>query len=363
MNCWKKQNMKIKKIEKNIIKIIVESKDLNIDEYYSNLIFLESKNILTSGDTNFRTFGKFFVKKGYNPEQIDLCFDDDVSIGLEMPKTSYLNKGKHALSIACYYNYLNFQELIESKDLKTFNKKISDKYGRIACIEIYFEKELKEYFDLHKIKYFGTPRTLTECMRYLEGWDIKEYPRLKGYATFSKFIELWSKINFPYFNADEWYLGKEKSNQINKTGKLTNVRSAIRYFWENYLLKQHRYLCDEDIEIDVLGGEKFNALKQPRIVLLSEDLFSEKNSNFEIFQNLTARLHKDKVYISKLKNNFPKKNAQIAKKLYPNSLIILIENDKNLNRNFSLMNPIKQAVTTDVIIATKILKFAITNCL
>ncbi len=295
---------------------------------------------MTFGDTNYRVFEKFFVEKGYNPEPLDLCLDDDKSIGLEMPKTWYLNKGKHALSIATYYNYLNWHGIVENKNLDTFNKNISDDYGKIACIEVYLEKELKSFLDVKNIEYFGTPRTLTECVRYLEGWNIQKYPRLKGYATFSKFIELWSRTNFPYFNSEEWYLGKEKSNRINSSGQVTNVRKAIQYFWQNYLLKKHKKISDEDVEIDILGG-KFHTIRQPKIILLSEDLFSEQNSDFEIFNNLTKKLSKDKIYVSKLKNDFPMKNAEVAKEIYPDSLIILIENDTSFSRNFSLINSMK----------------------
>jgi len=353
--------MRTKSIDKNIAKVVVEKDDYNLDDYCDNLIFLEAKNILTFGDTNYRIFERFFTENGYNPESLDLCLDDDKSIGLEVPQTWYLNKGKHALSIAAYYNYLNFREIVENKSLTTFNKKIADEYGRIACIEIYLEKELKLFLDFHKIEYFGTPRTLTECVRYLEGWNIKKYPRLKGYATFSKFIELWSKTNFPYFNADEWYLGKEKSIQINKTGGVTNVRKAVRYFWQNYLLKKHRYLSDEDVEMDILGGIKFRDIRQPKIILMSEDLFSEENSDYEIFKNSTRKLSEEKIHISKSKNDYPRKNAEIAKILYPDSLIVLIENDEKIHRNFSLMNSVKQSLNTDVVVATKILRSMLEN--
>jgi hypothetical protein len=347
--------MKIKKIDEKIIKVIVDQNDYNLDEYYDNLLFLESQNILTFGDTNYRVFEKFFMDKGYNPKPLDLCLDDDKSIGLEMPNVWYLNKGKHALSIATYYNYLNWHGIVENKNLDTFNKEIFNDYGRISCIEVYLEKELKSFLDVKNIEYFGTPRTLTECVRYLEGWNIEKYPRLKSYATFSKFIELWSKINFPHFNSEEWYLGKEKSNKINGSGQVTNVRKAVQFFWQNYLLKKHKKVSDEDVEIDILS-EKFHGIRQPKIILLSEDLFSKENSNFEIFKNLTKKLSKNKIYISRLKNDFPMKNAKVAREIYPDSLIVLIENDASFLRNFSLINPIKQAINTDVVVATNILK-------
>lgn len=347
--------MKIKEVDRKIIKVTAEQGDYNLDEYYDNLLFLESRNILTFGDTNYRVFEKFFINEGHSPEPFDLCLDDDKSIGLEMPKVWYLNKGKHALSIAAYYNYLNWHGIVENKNLDTFNKNISDNYGRVSCVEVYLEKELESFLDVKNIEYFGTPRTLTECVRYLEGWSIEKYPRLKGYATFSKFIELWSEINFPHFNSEEWHLGKEKSNEINNSGQVTNARKAVQYFWQNYLLKKHKRLSDEDVEMDILD-EKFHDIRQPKIILLSEDLFSENNSDYEIFKNLTKKLSKDKIYISKLKNDFPMKNAEAARGIYPHSLIILIENDTSFSRNFSLINPIKQAINTDIVIATKVLR-------
>lgn len=354
--------MKIEKISKNIIRVVVDKGDYNLDEYYDNLLFIESKNILTFGDTNYRIFEKFLGQEGYDPKPLDLCLDDDKSIGLEMPKTWYLNKGEHALSIATYYNYLNWHGIVENKNLETFNNKIAQDFGRVSCIEVYLEKELTSFLDLRKIEYFGTPRALTECVRYLEGWNIEKYPRLKGYATFSKFIELWSRINFPHFNADEWYLGKEKSNKINNARQFTNVRKSIQYFWQNYLLKKHKKISDEDVEVDILGG-KFHEIRQPKIVLISEDLFSNKNSDFEIFKNLTKKLKKEKIYISSLKNNFPRKNAEIASEIYPDSLIVLIENNESFDRNFTLINPIKQAINTDVVVVTKILKYVFEHML
>lgn len=82
--------MKIEKINKKVVIITVDQSDYNLDEYYDNLIFLETKNILTYGDTNYKIFEKYFEQKGYNPEPLDLCIDDDKSIGLEMPKVWYL---------------------------------------------------------------------------------------------------------------------------------------------------------------------------------------------------------------------------------------------------------------------------------
>jgi len=353
--------MKIIQIDDKVIKVKVSQKeDFNLDNYFEDLIYLEKENILTYGDMNFRVFEKYFLEHGFEPQQLDLCYTDDKSIGLELPNTWYLNKGKHALSIAMYYNYLNFHGVVETKSLDTFNTKIYKKYGRIACIEVYTEKELKLFLDNHKIDYFGTPRTLTECVRYLEGWNIEKYPRLKGYITFSKFIELWSRINFPYFNYEEWYLGKERSNQINKTG-LTNVRKAVRYFWENYLFECHRQITAEDIEIDILGGKIFHDTRSPKVILISEDLFSNNNSNCEIFTNLTNKLSKEKIYISKEKNSYPEKNAKIAKKMFPESLIVMIENEKQRYKNFSLLSPIKQSLNEDTVIATKVLRNILEN--
>jgi len=81
--------MKVQNIDDKIVRVIIEKGDYNLDEYYENLVFLENENILTFGDTNFRVLEKFFHDMGYSPELLDLCIDDDRSIGLEMPKTWY----------------------------------------------------------------------------------------------------------------------------------------------------------------------------------------------------------------------------------------------------------------------------------
>lgn len=346
--------MRIEKIDKKLIKVTVDQDDCNLDEYNDNILYLAVRKILTFGDTNFKTFKKFFDNQGYHTHGLDLCLDDDKSIGLEMPSTWYLNRGSNALSIATYYNYLNWHSVVEHNNLATFNGEIAHEYGRISCVEIYFEKELGEFLDFHKIKYFGTPRTLTECVRYLEGWSNPgRYARLKDYAVFSKFIELWSSNNFPAFNLQEWFLGKEKS--INEMGRATNVREAVKYFWQNYLLKKEQKISDEDVEIDILS-EKFHTTRQPKIILLSEDIFSEDNSESELFKNITHNLSMEKIYVSKLKNDFPMKNAEIAKEIFPNSLVVLIENHPSFNRNFSLINPIKHGINTEIVVTTRILK-------
>lgn len=56
--------MKIEKIDEKIIKVTAGQDDYNLDEYYDNLLFLESQNILTFGDTNYRVFEKFFYRQG-----------------------------------------------------------------------------------------------------------------------------------------------------------------------------------------------------------------------------------------------------------------------------------------------------------
>jgi hypothetical protein len=327
--------VKLKKIEKHIVKFTISKNDYSARNYEENLNFLESKKIVSFGDMNTKILEKFFKEKGYNPKPIDLCLDDDKSIGLEVPKTWYLNRGRFALSIAAYYNFLNFQEISENNKLLNSNKEITDKYGMISCIEIYLEKELRQLISSKKIKYFSTPRTLTECIRYLEGWNIQEYPRLKDYAAFSKFIELWSSTNFPNFNRKEWYLGKYKSSITNRKNK-SNIREAVKYFWMNYLLKRREQLLDKDIEIDILEGEKFANIRQPNVILISEELFG-----------------KDK---KMLKNSHTMKNARAAKKIYPKAIIVVIENDKSIKRPSSLLSSVKYGVNNDVIIAVKIIK-------
>lgn len=347
--------MQIIKLDKRIVKVILTHHDLDVDRHFDNTLYLERAGILTFGDMNSRIFRSTLSKRGMEPTLLDLCFEDDKSIGLDMPRTWYLNKGKHALSIAHYYNYLNFHGVVEKFDPETFNEEIVNSYGRIACIEIYNEAKLLDHLDDSGYPYFGTPRTLTECVRYLEGWNIIDYPRLKGYATFSKFIELWCRLYFPRFNAAEWHLGKEQSQRINKE-RISNVRESVRFFWENFLLQKHPKIAPEDIEIDILSPT-FMEKRQPDILFLSEDLFSKQNpSSVEIFRNLTRRMKKNKIFFAKEKSNLAYKNALLAREQYPNCLIVLLENDSSMPSNFTLINPIKHSLNTDIVLSTKVLR-------
>jgi hypothetical protein len=152
-----------------------------------------------------------------------------------------------------------------------------------------------------------------------------------------------------------------ESAQVNIATGSTNVRRAVRYFWQNYLLAK-RGIGEEDVEVDILGGT-FHAIRQPSVVLISEDLFSDENSNYEIFSNLTRKIGKHPVFFSKKKNDFALKNAVAARALYPNALILLLEADTSQGCNFSLIDPIKQFPNRDVVVATKVLKVALQSML
>jgi len=352
--------MQIIELGNKILKVIFSYHDINVDLHFSNTQYLESAGILTFGDMNSRIFESVLKRQDHHSSILNLCFDDDKSIGLDMPRTWYLNKGKHALAIAHYYNYLNFHGVVEQHNLDSFNKKIVETYGHVACIEIYNEVTLLDNLTKSGYQFFGTPRTLTECVRYLEGWDLIQYPRLKGYATFSKYIELWCRLYFPQFNSAEWHLGKEKSLKINRK-RPTNVRTGVRFFWEHFLLQKHHRVDAEDVEVDILSP-KFCEKRQPDIILISEDLFSKNNnSGVELFANLTTKLKRNSIYLSKHKNEKAMKNAMLAREQYPNSLIVLMENDLSMPCNFSLINPIKHSINIDIVLSTSAVKTIIEN--
>ena len=100
-------DMLINELSSKILKITFSHSDIDIDSHFSNTQYLENAGILTFGDMATRIFEKTLRKREYEPVLLNLCFEDDKSIGLDMPRTWYIKKGKHALAIDHYYNYLN----------------------------------------------------------------------------------------------------------------------------------------------------------------------------------------------------------------------------------------------------------------
>ena len=287
-------------------------------------------------------------KQNLTIESSDLCLEDDLTLGLQMPDTWYLNRGVGAISISMYYNFLYFKEMAKQGVLFTKNQEAFSQYGRIGIIEIYSQNKLEEFMLANGINYFGTPRTLTECMRVLEGWDIERIPRLRSYVPYSEFIRIWCKDFYPGFRKSEWGLGQRMSNLILEGTGTTNVRESIKFFWQNYLLKRPQKISAGDVEIDILS-RKFYENRQPDYILVGEDIFTEEASKSIITFREFSTNRIISASHSKEKNEKDMATALLAQQLFPGAKIIIFRNNKPLP-NFTMckLDEIKKGINREV---------------
>jgi hypothetical protein len=330
-------------------------KEIDVDLIQKNLIFLADKGVCTFGNISTEILRPILEDNNFKIERNDLCFEDDLTLGLQMPDTWYLNRGSGAISISMYYNFLNYKEMAKGGVLFTKNKEAFDSYGRTGIVEVYLQDNLEKFLLSRDIDYFGTPKTLTECMRVLEGWDINRLPRLKSYVPYSEFIKIWCNDYYPNFKESEWGLGEVKSKMIlNGTGT-TNVRESIKFFWQNYLLKKSEKISSGDIEIDILSRH-FYGNRKPDYILIGEDIFTEDESiqkiNFKEFT--TGRIIE--VGHSSKKNEKDMATALITEKLFPEAKIIIFRNT-SLMSNFTMckLDEIKKGVNREVGVIAEVL--------
>lgn len=319
------------------------TREVNVDKIQRNLLNLADNGLVTFGHINTE------ILPFENVERNDLCFFDDQTLGLSMPDTWYLNKGTNALSISMYYNFLNYKEMAKENRLFTKNAEIIRNYGQVAIIELYWQSEVEEFFAKNNIPYFGTPKTLTECMRVLEGWDLQLTPRLYSYIGFANVIHAWCKENFTTYDRTSWNKSREENDIILAQNGTTNIREGIKEYWKTVLLTKEPKINPGDVEIDVLSYE-FYKNRKPAIILIGENIFSEKETQEEIifrrFSTSSQSLHS---YRSYEKSDKPFLNAQLAQKRFPDSKIIILETEEGLP-NFSLckLDEIKQGISLEV---------------
>jgi len=350
--------VRVTKVDKGVFEITA-SRVVDADQIHADLMFMERQGMLTFGDQATRILQAELLDAGYDVQLTDLCFDDDLSIGLQMPETWYLNRGPYAVSISMYFNFLNYKEMAKAGELYSKNASAAKDFGRIAAIEIYIEEDLKSVLRECNSTYFGTPRTLTECMRVLEGWDINRIPRLKRYVTYANFIKLWCSRNFPDFDESQWGLGKEESkSRLQETG-VTNVRQGIRFFWQNYLAVRVERIAAEDIEVDVVDPT-FQAIRQPRYVLLGEDIFAGEGVDtgaemiFRSFSETKVVQYPRNV----LSNELQRKTAALIRKKFPMATIIMFKNPPTMP-TFTLtkFDEVKEGVSREVAIVAQGLRY------
>ena len=328
-------------LENNIYSVTL-TKEVDVDNIQRNLLNIADSGLITFGHINTE------ILPFENVEHNDLCLFDDQTLGLEMPNTWYLNKGTNALSISMYYNFLNYKEMAKQNRLFTKNSEIADRYGRIAMIELYWQTEVEDFLSKNEIQYFGTPKTLTECMRVLEGWNLKLTPRLYSYTGFASAIHGWCKENFVGYKEEFWSKSREENEVILAEHGTTNIREGIKEYWKKVLLNKQPKVNPGDVEIDVLSY-RFYENRQPAIILIGEDVFSEaptpEKITFRRFSN-SETMHS---YRSYEKSNKPLLNARLAQERFPDSKIILLETKQGLP-NFSLckLDEIKQGISLEV---------------
>jgi hypothetical protein len=318
------------------------TKEVDVDRIQRNLLDIADNGLVTFGHINTE------ILPFINVERNDLCLFDDQTLDLAMPNTWYLNKGTNALSISTYYNFLNYKEMAKAGKLFTKNAQIANQYGRIAMIELYWQSEVEEFFVNNDIPYFGTPKTLTECMRVLEGWNLQITPRLYSYISFANVIHGWCKENFAGYKEELWSKSREENEIILAEHGITNIREGVREYWKQVLLNKQPKVNPGDVEIDVLSY-RFYENRQPAIILIGEDIFSETPTPEKImFRRFSSS---ETIYSYRLykKSNKPLLNAQLAQKHFPNSKIILLETESGLP-NFSMckLDEIKQGVSLEV---------------
>jgi len=346
---------KLKNYAGNIF-IASYGKDVEVDSIQKNLIYLSDNGLCTFGNISTEILRPKLELNNFKIEKSDLCFEDDLSLGLQMPDTWYLNRGSSAISISMYYNFLNYKEMAKGGVLFTKNKDAFETYGRTAMIEIYLQDNLERFLLASDIDYFGTSKTLTECMRVLEGWDLERIPRLKSYVPYSEFIKIWCSNSYPNFKKSEWGLGEEISKVILDGRGTTNVRESIKFFWQNYLLKKDKKISSGDVEIDILSPY-FYENRKPDYILIGEDIFDEKETSQSIvFKEFsTGRLipagH------SGQKNGKDLATAELATQLFPEAKIIIFRNTHPMTSNFTMckLDEIKKGINREVGIIAEVL--------
>jgi hypothetical protein len=339
--------MQVVKVEEGIFEVTA-SRMVDADRIHKDLSFMEQLGMLTFGDQTTRILADDFKRKGYRVELTDLCYEDDLSLGLQMPETWYLNRGIYSISISMYFNFLNYKEMAKVSQLYSRNAELTREFGHIAAIEVYLEDDLRK--QLKGKRYFGTPRTLTECMRVLEGWDLDQIPRLKKYVTYANFIQLWCSINFPGYKKEEWRTEKQVTRAIFRSFGTTNVRQGIIFFWQNYLEKRIDKILPEDIEVDVLDPS-FQVARQPQYVLLGEDVFAEPSldTGFEMEFRSFSESKIIRYPRNVCPNDMPYKTALLVRKKFPSATVIMFKNPP-LMPTFTMtkFDEVKEGVSREV---------------
>jgi len=286
----------------------------------------------------------------------EICPTDDEDIGLRMPEFWPINLGNDSLSIAMYYCKEQMRYSSGFNNFPNWNTDIRKKYGWNSIVELFNYNNVYQRIIKEKINYFSTPFTLTECMRYLEGWQLE---RLNVYKSYALKIFDWAKKQ-PFYVKNEWFLGRDESrNFIKLNNRITNVRYCVKMYWQNYLLNKPIQLGDKELNI---VSRKFSDDRRPEIVLIGEDFFPLKGRFDDNDNSISDKIVFTYNFINRLQHSIPLKhkkdsinnegNAILLKKKYPNANIIILSYEEG-NKLFKLIKDdnIKEGISIEIVLS------------
>ena len=143
-------------------------------------------SLVTYGGVNTDVLYREIKNAGFEIDREEICASDDDNIGLRMPNFWPINFGPHSLSTAMYYAKEQIRYASGFDTFPRWNRSARDNLGWISLLEVYDINEIVRDLNEKKINHFSTPRTLMECARYLEGWELA---RLEDYVYLSQEIE------------------------------------------------------------------------------------------------------------------------------------------------------------------------------
>ncbi|MBT3304192.1 hypothetical protein HN592_04495 [Candidatus Woesearchaeota archaeon] len=318
----------------------------------------KERPIGTYGGVNTDTLYEAITRKGYDITREEICAKDDEDVGLHMPNFWPINIGEWAMSIAMYYSYMQMRYTSGFPTFPSWNRQARTEIGWESTIEVYDLNRLTKRLETNEWPFFSSPLTLTECMRHLEGWQMR---RLNAYKEYSRKIEAWAKKQ-PFYDATEWHLGREQSKRLmQKTGQITNVRYCVKRFWQDVLTQ--RELQEGDRELDIVTP-LFSQDRMPDLMLVGEDFFEtdgrftpfdpEQHSTLTFKYNFQSRVE----HTNPVRKEDPKQHnymtAQIATEQHPHTNVVLLSFDPQQRKLFKLIKEdgTKEGLSLEVILAS-----------
>jgi len=347
--------MKIKEKDHNIFVIEFDKNRRigDLKEIYECIGELSKEiGLGTYGGVNTDVLYREIAKVGYNIEREEICASDDDDIGLRMPNFWPINFGKHALSTAMYYVKEQMRYTSGFESFPSWNREARKQLGWISLIEIYDINDVLTDLNERRISYFSTPRTLMECVRFLEDWGMD---RLGEYRDYSEEIEKWSKKQ-GFYDRSEWHLGREQSKSLMKQEKRrTNVRLCVNEYWKQVLCD--RGFNPNDRELDILSPE-YEQQRDPKIVLVGEDFFplDGRFTSNKSDETITFKYNfRDIQHVIPVNTSDPKNtsiaNAELLREKYPQAKIGLMTYGNKSGKLFKLIKEdgVKEGPSEEVV--------------